>query len=138
MRWLRQRPGELAQVKGVDAAHPKAGVTRSWLLHGGGDADVVIVDTPAGVANGILYDLVRQCDILLIPVMPSPIDIHAVSHFVQELMKVGKVQSQGKQVGIIANRFRARSRVLDYGRPSTISRLWNRGSAFMNCARRGR
>ena len=40
----------------------------------------------------------------MVPVLPSPIDIHAATRFVEELLLVGKVRSFGVNVGVVANR----------------------------------
>ncbi|VAW95482.1 hypothetical protein MNBD_GAMMA21-1459 [hydrothermal vent metagenome] len=55
-----------------------------------------------------LQELVRQVDIILVPVLPSPIDIHAATRFIEELLLVGKVRSFGVQVAVIANRAKQR------------------------------
>ncbi len=109
LRWLKRRSVEeqLPEIQGIDGAHPQMGITRSWLLHGGnGQTQMLVIDTPAGVERGNLFELVRQADDFLVPVMPSPIDIHAATRFIQDLLLVGKVRTQGKRIAIIANRVR--------------------------------
>ena len=109
LRWLNRRSTEelLPEIQGINGAHPQMGITRSWLLHGGnGQTQMLVIDTPAGVERGNLFELVRQADDFLVPVMPSPIDIHAATRFIQDLLLVGKVRTQGKRIAIIANRVR--------------------------------
>ena len=51
-------------------------------------------------------ELTRGADKILVPVLPSDIDIHACSRCVQNLLLVAKVQRNDHRLGIIANRVR--------------------------------
>ncbi len=66
----------------------------------------VILDAPAGVGGPDLLEMVRQVDTVLIPVLPSPFDIHAAAHFIRDLLLVGRVRANAVRVGVIANRVR--------------------------------
>ena len=46
----------------------------------------------------------KHVDTIILPVLPSSIDIHAVSHFIEELLLFGKVRKKGINVAIVANR----------------------------------
>jgi chromosome partitioning protein len=105
--WLRRRSKDLPKIRGIDGARPKPGATRTWLHHGGaGETQLMIIDTPAGVQRSCLHEMVRLADDILVPVMPSAFDIHAVNQFLQDVMVVGKVRSQGKRIAVITNRSR--------------------------------
>jgi chromosome partitioning protein len=51
-------------------------------------------------------ELTRSADKILVPVLPSDIDIHACSRCVQNLLLVAKVHRNDHRLGIIANRVR--------------------------------
>lgn len=105
MRWLSLRPKEKAEIYGVPAYQtPRSGVTMSWHRRVLPGTDRVVIDAPAGIMGVQLQELVRQVDVILIPVLPSPIDIHAAARFIEELLLVGKARSFGVQVGVVANR----------------------------------
>jgi chromosome partitioning protein len=105
MKWLSLRPQEKSEIYGVPAySRPTSGVTMSWHRRVLPATDRVVIDAPAGVMGQQLQELVRQVDLVLVPVLPSPIDIHAATRFIEELLLVGKVRSFGVQVGVIANR----------------------------------
>lgn len=106
-RWLRLRPQDKPVVHGVDAYRRQAvNQTRSWHLRVPPDTERVLIDAPAGVTGSVLQDLVRQVDTVLVPVLPSPIDIHSATTFIRDLLLIGKVRSEGVRVGVIANRTR--------------------------------
>jgi chromosome partitioning protein len=68
----------------------------------------------------MLKDLVRRSNFILIPVNPSPIDIHATADFVKDLYLVGGVRTSRAQVAVVANRVRKTSPAL-----SSLERFLN-------------
>jgi chromosome partitioning protein len=104
LQWLSQRKSG-APIHGV-AAHRRASaaVTRTFLLRLPSDTERVVLDAPAGVRGLELVELVREVDTIVIPVLPSPIDMHAAAKFIQELLLVGKVRQRSVRVGVVANR----------------------------------
>jgi len=113
MAWLKRRSKQdMPQIQGIDAAAPPLGMTRTWQLRTAADTELVVIDTPAAFDRHDLLDFVARADILLVPVMPSHIDIHAAARFIQDLLLIAKIRRQNKQVGLIANRVRAHTRVL--------------------------
>lgn len=104
-RWLKLRPEEKSTIHGVAAFEStSAKVTRSWQLRIPSDTDRVIIDTPAGINGGKLADILRDSDTILIPVLPSSIDIHATADFLRDLLLVEKIRRNMTSIGIIANR----------------------------------
>lgn len=104
-KWLSLRPKEKSEIYGVPAyARPRTGVTMSWHRRVLPGTERVIIDAPAGVMGQTLQELIRQVDAVIVPVLPSPIDIHAATRFIEELLLIGKVRSFGVQVGVVANR----------------------------------
>ena len=104
-RWLSLRSAERPAINGVEAhKKPRGNVTRVWQNRIIPDTDRVIIDAPAGFNHSQLIEFVRQVDTVLIPVLPSPIDIHAATRFVEDLLLVAKVRQLGVRVGVVANR----------------------------------
>lgn len=107
MQWLTLRGEEQPKIHGIAAQRPvTGGATRSWLLRPPPGSERVILDAPAGVHGQQLIELMREVDTLLIPVLPSPIDIHAASQFIRELLLVARVRARNIRVGVVANRVR--------------------------------
>jgi len=113
-QWLKARDPDLPSIRGV-AAHkpPQAGMTRSWQMRISEQTRYVIQDTPAGHVGFDLDDRVSESDIILVPVLPSAIDIHSTANFIRDLLLVGKARARNKRIAIIANRTRVRTRSLD-------------------------
>lgn len=112
MRWLATRPREAPAIAGVEAHKVTTqAVTRSWALRVPPDTQRVVIDAPAGTAGALLAELTRSADCIVVPVLPSPIDIHAATRFIAELLLVAKVRVQQKRVAVVANRVRETSRM---------------------------
>lgn len=106
MKWLSFRDQELPAIHGIAAHEKRRDVTRAFQLRLPLHAQRVVIDVPAGISGLQLADYVRQADVILVPVLPSPIDIHAAAHFIQDLLLVGKLRQSGTKLGVIANRVR--------------------------------
>jgi hypothetical protein len=51
-------------------------------------------------------ELVKGADAILVPVLPSDIDIHACSKCISDLLLVAKVRRNEGRIGVVANRVR--------------------------------
>jgi chromosome partitioning protein len=111
MRWLRKRPGDAPQIHGIAGFERSTTVTRSWQMRVPSECRVVVVDTPAAIDAHSLPDLTRGVDAVLVPVMPSEIDIHATAKCIADLLLVAKIRRSEGRIGIIANRVRSNTRV---------------------------
>jgi len=108
-RWLDIRPEHVPPIHGIEAHRQKITVTRSWQMRMPPNVDRVVIDTPAAVSSQDLANYIRDTDVVLIPVLPSPIDIHATMSFIEEILVIGKMRSgmskkTETRIGVIANR----------------------------------
>lgn len=106
MKWLSMRGSDRPDIQGIAAYQRRQGVTRSFQMRPPDRAAYMVIDAPAGLTGLQLVDYVQSANIIILPVLPSPIDIHAAAHFIQDLLLVGKIRSRGIRVGIVANRVR--------------------------------
>lgn len=111
MRWLSKRPNEQAPIYGIAGFSRSAAVTRSWQLRVPRDCDPLIIDTPAALETHDLPEITRGADIILIPVMPSDIDIHTAAKCIADLLLVAKIKRSDDRIGIIASRVRSNTLV---------------------------
>jgi chromosome partitioning protein len=104
LQWLDQRP---------QAAPPIHGMSGWNNLRYPDGVEVVVMDSPAQVDRPDLRSLLSRTDSVLIPVLPSPIDIRAVADFIGLLLIFGKIRETRKNVAVVANRVRLNTRVYD-------------------------
>lgn len=64
----------------------------------------VIVDSPAALGKHDLLELTRGADKILIPVLPSDIDIYAATRLVADLLLAAKVSRADNRIAVVANR----------------------------------
>ncbi len=104
--WLERRPENRPRIAGVAAFD---GGLRTVPR----TADIVVSDAPARSHGKELTDLVRHAETIVVPVLPSTIDMQATTTFLQELKKVGKVERKQAKIGAIANRVRDNTLIFD-------------------------
>src|SRR6516164_5764438 len=95
LRWVKKRQSTQPQVHAIAAFETDARTTRSFQLR-----------PPAAVDARHMPDLTRAADKILVPVLPSDIDIHACSRCIRDLLLVAKIRREDNRLGVIANRVR--------------------------------
>jgi chromosome partitioning protein len=73
--------------------------------------ELVIMDAPAGIHGKAINKMLLRVDTLILPVLPSPIDMRACERFLSELLSSGRVSKQQTQIGIVANRVKENTRI---------------------------
>ena len=76
-------------------------------------ADIVVIDAPARSHGKELVDLVKHAETIVVPVLPSTIDMQATTTFLNELRSVGKIERKQAKFGLVANRVRDNTLIFD-------------------------
>ena len=107
MRWLQARPDSVASIYGV-TAHRTAnkGVTMSWHLRVPPETSRMVIDTPPGLKGPDLAHQLKDADYILIPMLPSWLDICATADFLRELIVNLKIHKSKARMAIITNKVR--------------------------------
>lgn len=95
--WLKHRPDSAPALIGISAAS-SAGPPD--------DIDTLIIDTPAGLAGSELEQIIKRAQTVLVPVLPSPVDMRAAWRFLSHLQELRAVRRGDTVVGLVANRVR--------------------------------
>jgi len=106
IRWLQRRPRERPPVHGIAAYRRDPSVTRSFQLRVPEDIPYLIIDTPAALTTPQVAEFTPGAHAIIVPVLPSPIDIEAASRLIAELLLVAKVSRRMGRLGVVANRVR--------------------------------
>lgn len=104
--WLERRPENRPAIAAVAAFD-------GGLRHVPRNADILVIDAPARSHGAELTDLVRHAETIVVPVLPSTIDIQATATFLQELKSVGKVANKQAKIAAVANRVRDNTLIFD-------------------------
>lgn len=106
LAWLEERPedyGPITGIEGFDAGLRT--VPRS--------TEFLVIDAPARSHGRELTDLVKRSETIIVPVLPSPIDMKAAATFVEEVMGLQKVADKKAKVALVANRVRDNTLIFD-------------------------
>jgi len=72
---------------------------------------VVVYDLPASLYGSRLENYIKKADVIVVPVMPSPIDMRAAKEFISSLRSMGPVVRKRVKIGLVANRCRANTNI---------------------------
>jgi chromosome partitioning protein len=109
--WLSKRGKDQPLIRGIAGFERTVGVTRSFATRLPLDTQRLIVDTPAAVEPQKLPDLTRNATAVLVPVLPSDIDIHAAAKCISNLLLIAKIGREEQRIAVIANRVKKQTLV---------------------------
>jgi chromosome partitioning protein len=104
--WLARRPEDRASIAAV------AGFD-DGLKHAPRNADILVIDAPARSHGAELTDLVKHAETIVVPVLPSTIDMQATTTFLEELKGVPKIARKQAKIAAVANRVRDNTLIFD-------------------------
>ncbi len=99
--WVGQRPADLNPITAIDGSRGRTRIS--------GETKRVLMDAPARTSNPQLNKLIGLADVVLVPVLPSPLDIRAAGHFISELKDNGLLNKA--RIGLVGNRARENTRI---------------------------
>jgi len=105
-RWLRKRKMPQPEIKGIATFERDSRTTMSWQMRVPDGTQKIVVDSPAAVEARAMPELVRDAQKVIVPVLPSDIDIHAASRCIADLLLVAKIKRAENRIGVVANRVR--------------------------------
>lgn len=97
--WVDSRPSDRPPVVGLAA-------WEEGLRHLPRSTEYVVIDAPARSHGRELTELVKRAETIVVPVLPSGIDMRASRAFIDELTAVGKVERRQARIAVVANRIR--------------------------------
>jgi chromosome partitioning protein len=106
LRWVRKRKPTQAHVHVIAAFEKDTRTTRAFQLRVPERTSHVIVDTPAALEAHQLPEMTKDADKVIVPVLPSDIDINTCSRCIRDLLLVAKIRRDDDRIGVIANRIR--------------------------------
>lgn len=112
MLWLQNRPKNRPPIHGIAAFKQSMNATRSWQLRVPQETRHLIIDTPAALEGPEIHDVIYDATNVLIPVLPSAIDIRSAAKFIADLLLYAQLDRGTTLVGIVANRTRSNTRSL--------------------------
>jgi chromosome partitioning protein len=106
LNWLRSRAIDAPKIHGANGAPGKFGQLRSFEMYVPPETRHLIIDPPAGVSGVLLHQLLDRANSILVPLVPSVIDLHASDNFLRELLAMGRMKTGNIRVAVVANKVR--------------------------------
>ncbi len=106
MRWLEKRSRNRCEFHGIATYKSTMHATRTWQLRIPNETSTVIIDTPAALTQPDIHELTYDANSILIPILPSAIDIRYATKFIAELLLVTQIDRRDRQLAVVANRTR--------------------------------
>ncbi len=96
--WLAVRPEARPHIRGVDASNGRCRIRSG--------TEVCVIDAPSRTHASDLRGLIRRAQSVVVPVVPSPVDIRAAERFLDELFSLRDVEENAVKIATVANRAR--------------------------------
>jgi chromosome partitioning protein len=106
LNWLRSRAPHAARIHGANGAPEKFGRLRSFQMYVPPETRQLIIDAPAGSSGLLLHEMVERAHCVIVPVIPSPIDLHATENFIKDLLGTARMRTGAVRLGVVANKVR--------------------------------
>jgi chromosome partitioning protein len=103
-RWLGKRAKGQAPIHAIAGYERNSRVTRSFATRLPLDTERLIVDTAAALEPQRLPDITRSATAVIVPVLPSDIDIHAAAKCISDLLLIARIRREEQRIAVIANR----------------------------------
>lgn len=103
--WLEARKEYegIPKIEGIDASQGYVSPARG--------TDFLIMDAPAKVHGKEINSMLSRVQTIIIPVLPSPIDMRSCNRFLEELLNSGRVSKKQTKIAIVANRVIERTNI---------------------------
>ena len=108
MRWVDKRPEDRPPVHGIADHEHTAHIDRQQ--HAWPASAELIVDLPAAMTARQLFHEIYDAGSVLIPIVPSEIDIYSAAGFVSDLLLGARYDRRSRKLAIVANRTRQNTR----------------------------
>jgi chromosome partitioning protein len=96
MEWLRVRPETENPIQGFNGLQGK--------IYLQSDTERVIYDAPARTDNAKVAKLIEMVDVVIIPVLPSALDMRVTATFVADMVTRLHASNSKAIIGVLANR----------------------------------
>lgn len=105
-QWLKARSQSRPAIQGIAPWKADASTTRSFQMRLAFAARRVVIDTPAALSASDFGRWIGEADRIVIPVLPSAIDIKAGARFIGDLLLDRHFRSKPLPLAVVANRVR--------------------------------
>ena len=104
--WLKLRPAQCAPIMSWEIERGRAAKPPKEASH-------IVLDTPAGISDKLLEQVIAPARRVIVPLQASMLDILATKHFLAQLAEDRAVRKSDALIGVIGMRVDTRTRAFD-------------------------
>ena len=106
--WLSKRAPELPKIFGVKI-ESNCRTTRSFQWRAPKSTRWLITDAAPGLSDTDLSDIIQNHHVIIVPVLPSAIDIRASARFIGDILLTQTMRRARRPIAVVANRVRQKT-----------------------------
>jgi chromosome partitioning protein len=106
LHWLRLRSPQAPRIHGANGAPARFGQLRSFEMHVPPQTRELVIDAPAGASGVALQEMLDRAHCIIVPVVPSVIDIHATGNFIKDLLACARIRAGEARLAVVGNKVR--------------------------------
>ena len=103
---LASQESSISWLKARSSAKPPITGIKGYGVKVKRGVDYKIIDAPAGLQGAALTKVLNMAESVIIPVLPSPIDMRAAGDFIKNIKKHSRVVKKKSKIALVANRGR--------------------------------
>ncbi|MBC6414053.1 MAG: ParA family protein [Chromatiales bacterium] len=103
LSWLSARSPSKPPIRAYDGVRRRGASQKA--------ADICIMDTPAALHGKDLNSMIRRAETIIIPVLPSMLDMRAAREFIKEIRSFPAIIGKRAKIAVIGNRVRMQTNV---------------------------
>lgn len=117
LQWLKFRPNTAPNLIGIDWRDEEdIGEIPKAIKEQLGKDDWLVIDGQGAMSSDKTEQLIAECDVMLVPVLPSFFDIDSTKRFLKNLQDIKRVRKGKVEIFLVANR--VRSQLMDGEHPT--------------------
>ena len=109
-RWLSMRSPEYPLITGIIGTASATGTRLDWFLRVPPDSERVIIDSRGSMIGQQLYNYVDRVDDIVVPVLPSAIDMQATEDYLSDILRHASFRESNKRIFLVGNRLNKRNK----------------------------
>jgi chromosome partitioning protein len=103
--WLERRPANAAAIQGLDWTKEIGSVPKG--------IERLVIDVPAAMKGKDVEELIRETDLIVLPLLPGSFDEQATARFLKRLDELKAIRKNRVPVAIVGNRLRPRTKAAE-------------------------
>ena len=109
-RWLSMRSSDYPHIDGVIGRSNSNNAQLDWYVRVPPEAERIVIDSQGSMIGQSLYNFIDRVDYIVVPVMPSSIDLEATEDYLNDIYSYAGFRHSEKRLILVGNRLNKRNK----------------------------